>query len=193
MRKIIGFCGRAGAGKSTAAAAVDGYRLGFSSALKWEVFQALRRAQAGARLAEFPGLPGFVYDVLLLAVSQDLRDPFVKPTQPTMRQLLQLWGTEYRRAQDEDYWVKRLDERLAGLPLNTVTIDDVRFPNEAAWVKANGGLLIHITRPGCDLSATEQKKHASENQVFMVDATIQNTGDVEELQKAVRAAVGRGQ
>lgn len=59
--------------------------------------------------------------------------------------LLQWWGTEYRRAQDPDYWVKKT---FANIPKNVdiVLITDVRFPNEADAVKQWGGYTINVQR-----------------------------------------------
>jgi len=59
--------------------------------------------------------------------------------------LLQWWGTEYRRAQDTDYWVKKcVDSIPANLDIAMIT--DVRFPNEAEAVKQRGGYNVNIQR-----------------------------------------------
>lgn len=59
--------------------------------------------------------------------------------------LLQWWGTEYRRAQDPDYWVKKM---FATVPKETdlVLITDVRFPNEAQGITQRGGYTIKVER-----------------------------------------------
>ncbi len=59
--------------------------------------------------------------------------------------LLQFWGTEFRRAQDPDYWVKKT---FANIPKNAdiVMITDVRFPNEADAVKQQGGYTVNVQR-----------------------------------------------
>ena len=43
---------------------------------------------------------------LCLALGQ--LDPWSKPTTQEMRNLLQLWGTEFRREQNPDYWVEKV-------------------------------------------------------------------------------------
>lgn len=59
--------------------------------------------------------------------------------------LLQWWGTEFRRAQDPDYWVNKL---FASIPSNTdiALVSDVRFPNEADGIVSRGGYNVNVTR-----------------------------------------------
>lgn len=59
--------------------------------------------------------------------------------------LLQWWGTEYRRAQDENYWVKKT---FASIPANLdiAMITDVRFPNEVEGVRSRGGYTVNVQR-----------------------------------------------
>lgn len=59
--------------------------------------------------------------------------------------LLQWWGTEYRRAQDVNYWVKKT---FASIPTNLdiAMITDVRFPNEAEGVRSRGGYTVNVQR-----------------------------------------------
>ena len=69
-----------------------------------------------------------------------------KPYSPEIRKLLQWWGTELRRAEDPNYWVKKAEqdalaqERRGFVPVFT----DVRFPNEADMIKDHGGVLIKV-------------------------------------------------
>jgi hypothetical protein len=70
-----------------------------------------------------------------------------------------------RRAEDPDYWVKRA---FAAIPQDTnlVIFTDVRFRNEAARIKAEGGHLIEVVRlnqDGTRYYATDRPKdHQSE-------------------------------
>lgn len=64
----------------------------------------------------------------------------------TFRSLMQWWGTEYRRAQDDNYWVKKTLDLCSG---NEVyIISDLRFKNEAKGIRDAGGYLIRVERPG---------------------------------------------
>lgn len=61
-----------------------------------------------------------------------------------LRTLLQWWGTDYRRWQDPDYWVKSLRCWLHNHVEASVVVDDVRFPNEADLIHEMGGLLVRL-------------------------------------------------
>lgn len=63
-----------------------------------------------------------------------------------VRQALQWWGTDIRRAQKDSYWVDRLlDQAVPALEAGTsVLVTDVRFPNEADALLDIGGYVIRL-------------------------------------------------
>jgi hypothetical protein len=71
---------------------------------------------------------------------------WVKDEDGKPRTLLQWWGTDYRRAQDPNYWVKRLQETLDRDNPEIALITDVRFRNEADTIHKMGGFLVKVTR-----------------------------------------------
>jgi len=77
-----------------------------------------------------------------------------------MRTLLQWWGTDYRRKEDEDYWInshkETYDEFLSD-PENIAICDDVRFPNELKYVSRLGGLNLWLER-----TTDNSQAHSSE-------------------------------
>lgn len=105
--------------------------------------------------------------------------------------LLQNYGTEYARSQDADYWIKALDKKIqADLPKIAV-ITDVRFPNEAEYIKQNGGYLIEVRRLNADgsqfLDTGRDPNHPSETSLDNYegyDFTIEvKDGDLANLRK----------
>lgn len=71
------------------------------------------------------------------------------------RDILQWWGTDYRRAQDSDYWLTkaedwmyRLDQMVAypEQKLQFFVECGTRFENEREWIKANNGNIWHVHR-----------------------------------------------
>jgi len=49
--------------------------------------------------------------------------------------ILQWFGTEVMRKKNPDYWVHALADKIEFEKPEIAVITDVRFPNEAAWVK----------------------------------------------------------
>lgn len=102
------------------------------------------------------------------------------------RKSLQLWGTEYRRQQDNHYWVKKLHERIEASGAKRVAISDVREPMEAAWVKRqDNGLVLKVIRPGNPYEGGELANHSSETLVDAIafDLDVYNDDTVTQLQE----------
>jgi hypothetical protein len=88
--------------------------------------------------------------------------------EPTIRKLLQEAGDSGKR-ENPDYWIRQLDAQLLtneslGIHNNYV-ISDLRFLNEAKWIRETfkrTGKIIRVERPGFagdnHVSETEQEK-----------------------------------
>lgn len=120
---ILGLCGYAQVGKDTLCEQLQNYqRLAFVDILKQQVKQML----------EVCGIPVDLWG--------DDKEQW--------RDMLVFWGRKMRSI-DRDYWVKQLYTRHGGAIRNDrVCITDVRYLNEANWVRSQGGLVIGIHRPG---------------------------------------------
>lgn len=176
---VIGILGAKEAGKDAVAAILSskfGYkRRAFADPLKDEVACALNHGFSSPEgvipppdikdtLSVFAGAGSLAYD---------------KPTIPSIRRLLQWWGTEYRRSIDPSYWTRAL------VPADLTVIPDVRFENEMDFVRDCGGQLWRVVRPG-----KSGDKHVSEElarTAVGMDVEIVNNGTLEDLeQKVVR-------
>lgn len=71
------------------------------------------------------------------------------------RQILQHWGTEYRRAHNPDYWVEKAGEFLRDYSALAPYPEQrqqyfvecgTRFENERTWIHAMGGNIWHVHR-----------------------------------------------
>jgi len=77
-----------------------------------------------------------------------------------IRPLLVTYGTEIRRKLDPNCWIKKIQDRVIS-KLDEgyyVFVTDVRFKNEAEWIRINGGTLINIARSGCPPANHEEHK-----------------------------------
>jgi len=140
---IIGFGHRARQGKNTAAQAVleacpldtDVHIYAFADALKHEV--RVLCAKYGSQ-----------FELIRAWKAERFMPEWVQCEEPKPRSLLQWWGTDFRRAKDPDYWVKRLRKTLEAHNPELALITDVRFPNETDFIHQLGGVVVKVTRIG---------------------------------------------
>lgn len=106
---------------------------------------------------------------------------------PEVRRLLQRIGTEAgRQVLGNDVWVDAADREAARH--ERIVFTDVRFDNEATYVRRNGGIVVSVTREGKCGDA-----HSSESGVspHLIDAEIHNNASIEALHEALIAAATR--
>lgn len=106
------------------------------------------------------------------------------------RELAQRLG-DWGRAIHPDFWVNIAANFVSELQQrgdHLIIISDVRFVNEARWIREAGGQIWRLERPG----VASVRDHESERQVAQVlaDHTIHNTGTMEDLWCQVTALVG---
>ena len=164
---IIGLGHRAQQGKDTAAEHIiktfgpreegqwgkyfplDIRRYAFADPLKEEVFDWI---QATAFLFEHSEIfeqdvhepVGGFYTNINYSTKEKLA--WIEAHKPQVRRALQIWGTEFRRKQDPDYWVKKTLKRIKEEAPQVALITDMRFPNEVAVVD----VPLKVSRPGFD-------------------------------------------
>lgn len=177
---IIGIGGKIGHGKDTIAdflVRAYGFKIvRMSDALKEEVLTRLPRTLTTFWSVYNPERP--------VPTPALLRDMVFNRKPYGVRELLQEYGTEVRRADDPDYWVRRWAEEA--VKYRHVVAPDVRFFNEAKIVRDLGGKLWHVDRPGMP----ETGDHASEQFAGTFDGwdtRFTNDGSIADLEGAVNA------
>lgn len=190
--RIIGIAGAIGSGKDTIAgylAREHGYtRVAFADALKGEVKLRFRRTLLRISAFVGPYEPAPVgpdhESHLMQTPCEDCRiDWLIQHKPPIVRELLQEYGTEVRRKDDNHYWLKRWTERMQHY--TWVVVPDVRFENEMDWIRMHSGKVVRVHRPGCTVP---EAAHASERALLRVkawDAEFQNVGTIQDLEEAV--------
>jgi hypothetical protein len=150
---IIGLGYKARAGKDTVADLLCEYgfaRLPFAAALKEEVLQRLHGTLVEIAKLEMPDKLSILQGQDPTAIGGLLHDLVYITKPPAVRLLLQEYGSEVRRADDEAYWIKKWGHEVVRLKgkVRGVVVPDVRFPNEADTIKQASGVVLRVDRPG---------------------------------------------
>lgn len=97
-----------------------------------------------------------------VGISAFTSDPYEKEI---IRPLLVTYGTHIRRKLDQNCWINRLEERIRSEALSDhlIFITDVRFKNEAVWIKNHGGFIINVQREGIGPANADE-----EEQFFLI-------------------------
>lgn len=108
-------------------------------------------------------------------------------TLPEARRLMQEVGTRIRE-RDPHFWVRLAAERIASEPeIKLWAFSDVRFDNEAQFIRMNNGEVVEIVRDttGHDEHGAD---HVSEAGITrsLIDYTLYNTSTIAELHELVR-------
>ncbi len=178
---VVGIGGKIGAGKDAIARHLVAHHnvavVRFADALKEEVLCILRKTSVEVWKA--------FHDTAVEPSVADLRRLIWDDKPPIMRRLLQEWGTELRRAEDPEYWIKRWEAEARRVMLvegKGVAAPDARFQNEVDAVRRLGGVFVRVLRPG-----TVSGDHASELEADAISAdwTFHNTESLDHLFQAV--------
>ncbi len=94
------------------------------------------------------------------------------------------FGTGIGRVFDKQLWIKSLNLRVQRIWANDdmarVCLTDVRFPNEAEYVKSLGGIVIRVDRPGLAIPPISRITERSMDD-WAFDARLVNDGSVDDL------------
>lgn len=165
---IIGIAGPARSGKNTVADFIQvetgGYIYHFADPMR-----AMLRAGLGIDL----NAPYW----------QERKEEIVGPIGKSPRQLMQTLGTEWgRNLVSDDLWLvmAQIQFRNRG---SGMIVPDVRFENEAKWVRDRGGVILHVRRKNADTIHS----HSSEDGIapVMGEVTIPNDGTLQDLQVSI--------
>lgn len=174
LPKVIGLNGPIGAGKDTVAAYLGIYFtykiMGFSDA----VYESLYRLN-----------PAIVLSAQRCEYLQTMVDTHgwdhVKRRYPAVRAMLRIQGTENgRNVHGADCWVKVAEERRKEFIDSRIVFRDLRFPNEADYIRSVGGEIWRIEGRISDEVAS-LAKHVSEQHVIEPDKIIINDGTLNRL------------
>jgi len=104
----------------------------------------------------------------------------------SVRHMMQTLGTDWgRKYIGEDVWLKAIEMHILANGNDFQVVSDVRFENEAAWVREHG-VLIHVHGRG-----GIPGNHASESGVLVnkLDIVIDNSGSMAKLRGQIEHIV----
>lgn len=174
---ILGFSGPAGAGKDEAAITAH--------SILDSIGIPTQRYSFAFPLKE---MCKFIFDMTDEELSErELKEQVGRNTYGlTNRRVMQLLGTEsFREVFDENIWIDVAERLISKGGSEICIISDVRFENEARWVKENG-ILVHIDPTGREGFEVIKEVHASEaGYETEPDHIVENIGTVEEFRSQV--------
>lgn len=166
---IVGIAGRAGAGKDTVAQLIkeeypNYYQMAFAQPIK-DMLSMIDVDCVTRETKELP-IPGFG----------------ISP-----RRMAQTLGTEWGRALHPDFWLIVAEREMYSRGTSNFVFSDVRFENEADFIRRKGGLIIHIK---CD-DAPAVEAHVSEKgiAVKLADYIVVNNGTIEDLRTKIKSMI----
>lgn len=170
---IIGLTGYAQSGKDTVAKILtDNYgyaRIAFADKIREYLY-------------EMNPLIDYIVGEPIFLKERVKRDGWEQTKQnPHVRRVLQNAGVAARKVFGEDFWIYQALSDVA--PQDKVIVTDVRFKNEADWIKGFGGQIWRVNRDG--VGAVNGHISESEMAEYPVDFTINNNGTLNELNSIV--------
>ena len=177
---VIGLPGYAGTGKDTVRAILE--EQGFNGMAFADPIRTMLREMLTSN-----GISDRYMD------DRNFKEAVIPELGVSYRHMAQTLGTEWGRSLKSDFWLSLAGAYMADTTDTAETesvnfvISDIRFYNEAEWVRERGGVIWHIQRS----AATPVRAHVSESEIGHIasDLTIYNNGTLAELQYAVEQAL----
>ncbi|WP_414430821.1 hypothetical protein ACMG4M_05175 [Alcanivorax sp. IL3] len=167
--KIIAFTGPGGAGKNNAAEALS---------TRWQTSEVAFAA------------PLYEMAAVALGITPEEVNQLKQQGDKAARALLEQLGDVVRKTIRPDYLIVRMVDTLRELEDSQDTpelavITDLRTEDEAYWVRAMKGLVIHVSRP----EGTSDSQHSTNQPITFAqgDQYLLNNGTEEDVSKTVCA------
>ena len=182
---LIGFSGPAGCGKDTAEDALSRHFVNYGT-----IADSLARHLNYGTMAFAYTLKSGICEMFYLNRnifnSRESKEAPIPGINKSPRELAQIIGTDcIRKMIGENTWVHIMARRYADFcetGLQRLAITDVRFENEAEWIRSMGGTIIHIVRPGVSWNPDG---HESEHGIEIKDddMILTNNGSLAEFEQ----------
>lgn len=193
---IIGLCGKKRSGKDTIAdfleilfeeSGIKTVKLSFAAALKDLIKMSLdltdhddnflKNAEfypAKSKLGNFLlNINQYMEKYKLSLLTEDeinvIKILYDLPVKFAYRKLLQYIGTDIVRKRYVDFWIDRIKERIDETNADIIIIPDVRFPNEAEFIKSFNGIIVKLIHYN---ESKVEDFHESEKMVDLIEPDL---------------------
>jgi hypothetical protein len=110
---------------------------------------------------------------------------WAKPTSALAREILQLWGTDFRRKLDPRYFTIKLQAAYNHPEAGLRYVDDCRFHDEIVDIKTSDSCVVYVSRDSAEVS---RMNHASESLTEFnccPDYILKSNSDAKELRNNI--------
>lgn len=176
--KLIGLTGPAGAGKDSVRSALEGHGwigMALADPIRTMVGVLLDQGKTGRHWMH----------------ARDHKEMTIPLFGVSYRRMAQTLGTEWGRGMiADDIWLRVAQARIEALRAYdnaSIVISDIRFENDAEWIRSMGGELVKVIR-----EVEPVERHVSEEgwRQIEVDHVIENRGTLADLAVKVRQLIG---
>lgn len=174
---LIGLTGRAGTGKDTVRKMLQD--VGYAGFALADPIRSMLRD-----LLTKNGISDQYID------NREFKETIIPGLGVSYRHMAQSLGTEWGRSLQSDFWLRIATSYLKDLTdkgAMHVCISDIRFANEAKWVRDHGGVVWRVER----YTVPSVREHISELEMFGIspNTIIDNNGSVGDLHREVVQAL----
>lgn len=188
MIKYIGITGVAGSGKDTVARILE-ERLGSwakDGDYDWTAEILHLADPLKESVAALLGIPVSVLS------DRDVKESIDPLTGLSYRKIMQVFGDVIRGNFGPDFFIKSLDVRASELKYaEYIIVPDVRYPNEADYIRSKGGVLLKVIRPSNPFAI--EATHASEASIAHISChcILDNSQGIGHLENKVNIIAER--
>lgn len=169
--RLIGIAGKARSGKDT----VAGQLVGMYHYTRYSFADPIRTAAKDILMID---------EEWIEKGGKELEVPWAKVS---YREFAQKMGTEFVREMiHQDFWLLRAEKFISECLNDNIVIPDVRFENEAAFIREQGGTVWHIERSDVESVRCHVSESGVDIRLDLGDGLLMNNGSLQELRAKVR-------